>query len=352
MQLLWKLVIIAILTRICWLVLKKSDYNVVIWAELIYLSFNVASLLLLVCIQTLYSRRYSSYGSLTSFLEESRSGGDSRFGSMTYSCTRLYILISIRNVYSCWDLLFRISFGIKLLVNYSSKNFDFLSNAFLIKATDKRWDNIKKTLAPNLPVENMTLCHASMNFLTSKLNVEKFLELCGCVIWGCDRMANCSRIAVDLIVVATLICPVAKEVDCSVINPTGELGFVLEMLQAICLIPTSREDIEGYLTTNWVSAVSISPIWSVLVCNNTNYSRQAQTRELLLQCSYERLPNLVLLIIPFKLISLLYTYISANRTNIHHAIPELHKRAPLYRDIQVCNIMQNKLYQLLVLRLS
>lgn len=63
-------------------------------------------------------------------------------------------------------------------------------------------------------------------------------------------MANCSWIAVDLIVVATLICPVAKEVDCSVVNPSGELGFVLKMLQAICLIPTVREDIEGYLTTN------------------------------------------------------------------------------------------------------
>ena len=63
-------------------------------------------------------------------------------------------------------------------------------------------------------------------------------------------MANCSRIAVDFIVVAALICLVAKEVDCSVVNPTRELGLVLEMLQAVCLIPTSTEDIEGYLTTD------------------------------------------------------------------------------------------------------
>lgn len=63
-------------------------------------------------------------------------------------------------------------------------------------------------------------------------------------------MANCSRIAEDLIVVATLICLVAEEVNCSVVNPTGELGVVLEMSQTVCLIPASGEDIEGYLTTN------------------------------------------------------------------------------------------------------
>lgn len=71
-------------------------------------------------------------------------------------------------------------------------------------------------------------------------------------MWTCDGVANRSWICVDLVIVTTLVCLVPKEVDCRVLYPTGLLCLVLEMLQTISLVPSSREDIEGDLSTNRV----------------------------------------------------------------------------------------------------
>lgn len=49
---------------------------------------------------------------------------------------------------------------------------------------------------------------------------------------------------------------------------------------------------------------------------------------------------------------LLITRIPPHRTNINHPIPELHKRAPLHRQLQIRDIMQDELDQLLVLLLA
>ena len=66
-------------------------------------------------------------------------------------------------------------------------------------------------------------------------------------------MPDRPRVLVDLIVVAILEALVAKEVDVLVVD-TGEMFgwicFGFDMLQAVCLIPAVREDIEGDLTAN------------------------------------------------------------------------------------------------------
>ncbi len=54
----------------------------------------------------------------------------------------------------------------------------------------------------------------------------------------------------DLVVVATLHRLVAKEVDGGVLDAAGPLGLVLEVLQAVRLVPARGEDVEGDLAAN------------------------------------------------------------------------------------------------------
>ena len=62
-------------------------------------------------------------------------------------------------------------------------------------------------------------------------------------------MTDCSGVLVDLVVIAALVCLVSEEVDGCVVYAAG-LCFVLEVLQAVCLVPAIGEDIEGDLTAN------------------------------------------------------------------------------------------------------
>lgn len=63
-------------------------------------------------------------------------------------------------------------------------------------------------------------------------------------------MADGPGVAVDLEVVAALERLVAEEVDVLVGDSVGLLGFVLEVLQAVGLVPAGGEDVEGDLATN------------------------------------------------------------------------------------------------------
>jgi hypothetical protein len=55
------------------------------------------------------------------------------------------------------------------------------------------------------------------------------------------------------------------------------------------------------------------------------------------------------LIIRLEIVSLLHTRVPANWADINHAIPELHKRAPHNRDVQIRNVFQAELDEALVL---
>ena len=54
----------------------------------------------------------------------------------------------------------------------------------------------------------------------------------------------------------------------------------------------------------------------------------------------------------FLFLPLLNTSIPSNGTNIHHPVPKLNERAPLYRNIQIRNIMQDKPHHFLILVLA
>ena len=77
-------------------------------------------------------------------------------------------------------------------------------------------------------------------------------------------MADSPRILVDLVVVATLECFVTKEVDGCVVHSAGQILVVLDVLQAVRLVPACREDIEGDLTANRVAMNRVNGEFSYL----------------------------------------------------------------------------------------
>ena len=78
--------------------------------------------------------------------------------------------------------------------------------------------------------------------MCSCLKVKQLLELSSSVLGGLDAVANGARVLVDLVIVTTLVCLVAEEVDCGVLGTVLLLG--LDVLQAVCLVPASGEDVE------------------------------------------------------------------------------------------------------------
>jgi hypothetical protein len=166
-------------------------------------------------------------------------------------------------------------------------------------------------------------------------------------------MTNRSLVLKNLIIVPALVRLVAKEVHCRVFDAAGLFSLVLEMLQAVGLVPSRGEDIKGDLSSDRVSSMSKCQLSLTIThfhCKNQGRdSRQPSIRKLLLEHGNKFFSNLVLLVVSFILIPLLHTRIPPHRTNINHPIPKLHKRAPLKRDLQIRNIMQNKPNQLLIL---
>lgn len=73
-------------------------------------------------------------------------------------------------------------------------------------------------------------------------------------------MADSPGIGVDLVVVAALKSLVTEEVNVLVGNAIGLLGLVLEVLEAVGLVPASREDVKGNLSTNGETVVYWSAV--------------------------------------------------------------------------------------------
>ena len=77
-------------------------------------------------------------------------------------------------------------------------------------------------------------------------------------------MADSPRVLINLIVVAAFECLVTKKVDCRVIHSARQVLVVLDVLQAVRLVPARWEDIEGNLTTNGVAINGVSGMVSFL----------------------------------------------------------------------------------------
>ena len=62
-------------------------------------------------------------------------------------------------------------------------------------------------------------------------------------------MPHRPAILIDLIIITPLIRLIPKEVNSRIID-AADLFFILEMLQAVCLVPAGGEDVEGDLAAN------------------------------------------------------------------------------------------------------
>jgi hypothetical protein len=92
--------------------------------------------------------------------------------------------------------------------------------------------------------------HASSWPPNRQSEVEQLLYLCHRIRCVYDRVPNRPWVLVDLVIITSLVGFVAKEVDCSILNPTRLLCLVLQVLQTISLVPSCREDIEGDLPSD------------------------------------------------------------------------------------------------------
>lgn len=63
-------------------------------------------------------------------------------------------------------------------------------------------------------------------------------------------MACHSWVFVNLVVIATLEGLIAEEMNCSVLDSTRQVLLVVDMLEAVTLVPSGWEDVERDLSTN------------------------------------------------------------------------------------------------------
>lgn len=78
------------------------------------------------------------------------------------------------------------------------------------------------------------------------------------------------------------------------------------------------------------------------------YVRQINVLELLLQSCHKFRPHLGVLIIGLEVVSLLSAGVTSHGANVDHSVTELEERASLDGNIQISNVMQNKLDEFLV----
>lgn len=82
------------------------------------------------------------------------------------------------------------------------------------------------------------------------LQLEELPELLHRLLGPLDRVADRPGVLIDLVVVPALEGLVAEEVDRRVGNPSRLLGLVLEVFQAVGLVPAGGEDVEGDLAAD------------------------------------------------------------------------------------------------------
>mmetsp|Transcript_13087 Transcript_13087/g.15804 ORF Transcript_13087/g.15804 Transcript_13087/m.15804 type:complete len:218 (+) Transcript_13087:337-990(+) len=131
-------------------------------------------------------------------------------------------------------------------------------------------------------------------------------------------MANCPLRFKDLVIIATLICLVAKEMN---------LLVVFQETEAICFIPALREHVKANLATDGICEVVI--------------------RELLLECFHHLLPHPSTLIKLLELIAFFLTAVASNRRYVEHASTEFDEGPSLDGDLEIRDIVENEVDKLL-----
>jgi hypothetical protein len=184
------------------------------------------------------------------------------------------------------------------------------------------------------------------------LEIEKLLEDAHGVLRSSDGVASSSGVSVDLVVVTALESLVTEEVDGLVSDAIGLLGLVLEVLEAVCLVPASGEDVERDLAANGEAIQKKSAMKRHVMMEGLCDVREAKVAESLLENSDELFADLCVLIELLEVVSLLGAGVTADRADVDHAVAELDKGTALDRDVKVGDIVQDKVGKLLVLLLA
>lgn len=159
-------------------------------------------------------------------------------------------------------------------------------------------------------------------------------------------MADGTRVLVDLVVVAALVCLIAEEVDGGVLD-TAEVLLVLYVLQAVRLVPTPGENVKGDLTADGVAESKDCQYMAKFIARIQN-SRKTKIGESSLDCLDKLLPDAVLEVVLLVLVPLLNACVSADRADVDHAVPELDESSALLWDFEIGNVVEDELDELLV----
>lgn len=112
------------------------------------------------------------------------------------------------------------------------------------------------SLAPenNLTPTNNSRLHSSQtHHLIHPLDIEHLLENAPRVVRVLDRVALDAWVCVYLPIVAALESLVTEEMDFAVRDAVGLLSLVLEVSQAVRLVPSGGEHVEGELAADGIS---------------------------------------------------------------------------------------------------
>ena len=162
-------------------------------------------------------------------------------------------------------------------------------------------------------------------------------------------MSDGAGVGEDLVIVAALGGLVAEEMDSGILDTTGPLRLVLQVLQAVSLVPAVGEDVEGDLTADGEAGG-----FRIMVRKGYKRkgggekerarggevnSRQAEVSKLLTQLLNEGLTNLVLKVVLLVIETLLVGGVTADRRDVDHAVPELDESAALVGDVEVGDVV-------------
>lgn len=174
------------------------------------------------------------------------------------------------------------------------------------------------------PAETFQSCLPSFSS-----QIKQLLELSCSVLRASHRMTNSSGVLKDLVVVTALERLVTKEVHSGIGDTARLLGLVLQVLQAVRLVPAGGEDIKGNLAAD--------------------AEGEAQVTEALAQLLNKSLANFVLLVVDLVVNALLNAGVPTDRRDVDHAVAELDEGTALDRDVQVGDVVQAERGKLLVL---
>jgi hypothetical protein len=162
-------------------------------------------------------------------------------------------------------------------------------------------------------------------FLTLSLNhllkaLQQLLQLRIRILRVLNLVSNRPLITINLPVVSTRVRLITKEVDL-IIHYAAPSLLLCKMVEAVCLVPTSGEHVEGDLSTDGVC--------------------EAEVGEGLLELGDHGGADVVLDVVGLVVIAFLDGGVTANGGHVNHAVAELDEGAALDRDIEVGDVVED-----------